>query len=103
MDTQQKIEALKSKLSADPKTQAIAKNLGLSVSDYAGLVAHFKITKEEPQFMVVSDEVLREHGCQPPTTSRVEAFLRGEQKVAEAAGHASSFDGGAGKRGVKLA
>ena len=50
-DTQQQIETLRARVAADPRTKAIAKNLNISVQDYAGLVAHFKVTGEEPQFM----------------------------------------------------
>lgn len=90
--TQDQIAQLRAKVAADPRTTAIAKALNLSVQDYAGLVAHFKVTGEEPQFMLVGDEVLRQHGCTPPTAARVESFLRGEKKVIEASGRTSSFD-----------
>jgi hypothetical protein len=91
-ETQHKIESLRSKVAADPRTKAIAKSLQMSVEDYAGLVAHFKITGEQPQFMVVSDEVLKQHGVQPVSKARVETFLKGEKKVIEVSGRASSFD-----------
>lgn len=86
------IATLRQKVAADPRTKAIAKALNLSVNDYAGLVAHFKVTGEEPQFMVVGDEVLEQHGLTPPTTARVESFLRTEKKVIQASGRTSSFD-----------
>jgi len=91
-DTQQQIETLRARVAADPRTRAIAKNLNLSVEDYAGLVAHFKVTGEEPQFMVASDEVLRQHGCKPPTAANVHGFLRAEKSVIEMSGRTSSFD-----------
>lgn len=94
MDTTQErdIATLRQKIAADPRTKAIAKALTLSVEDYAGLVAHFKVTGEAPQFMVVGDEVLKQHGLTPPSKARVESFLRGEKKVIEASGRTSTFD-----------
>ena len=91
-ETEQQIESLRARVAADPRTKAIAKSLNLPVEDYAGLVAHFKVTGEEPQFMVASDEVLRQHGCQPPTTANVTGFLRAEKSVIEKSGRTSSFD-----------
>ncbi|MBL8936835.1 MAG: hypothetical protein JNM69_19910 [Archangium sp.] len=91
-ETQQQIETLRARVAADPRTKAIAKNLNLSVQDYAGLVAHFKVTGEEPQFMVASDEVLRQHGVQVPSAKQVEGFLRAEKTVIEKSGRTSSFD-----------
>ena len=86
------IATLRTKVAADPRTKAIAKALNLSVEDYAGLVAHFKVTGEEPQFMVVGDEVLKQHGLTPPSAARVEHVLRGVKKVIEASGRTSSFE-----------
>lgn len=91
-DTAQQIETVRARVAADPRTKGIAKNLNMSVQDYAGLVAHFKVTGEEPQFMVVSDDVLRKHGCQPPSKARVEGFLRAEKTIIEKSGRTSSFD-----------
>ena len=85
------IDTLREKLVFDPKTIEIASNLHMDPDDYAGLVAHFKVTGEEPQFLVVADEVLKKHGHAPPSLEQLKGFISGEKKIVDATGRTSSF------------
>jgi hypothetical protein len=91
--TKQSIESLRKKIAANPKTKEIAKNLNMELNDYAGLVAHFKITGDEPQIFVAPDAVLKENGFSPPTQEKLLDFVKNEAKILESSGRASSFGG----------
>jgi DNA-directed RNA polymerase specialized sigma subunit len=97
-EQKQKIEKLRAKVAADPRTKEIAKNINMPVNDYAGLVAHFKVTGEEPQFMVVADEVLKKQGHNPPTYEKLKSFIASEQKIVDAVGGTSKFEAGPKKQ-----
>jgi hypothetical protein len=87
----EQVEQLRAKVAQDPRTKKIAKNLGLDVNDYAGLVAHFQVTGEEPQFVVVPDQVLKKQGHRIPTLEQLKRFVSGEKRVVEASGRTSGF------------
>jgi hypothetical protein len=93
MDEAQKkeIETLRAKLLKDPDTQKIAKNLNFELNDYAGLVAHFKVTGEEPQLFVAPDKVLKDNGFNPPTMEKLTGFIKEQKSILESSGQASSF------------
>jgi hypothetical protein len=83
--------AIKKKVMADPESTKIAKGLGVALIEYASLVAHFKTTKSEPQFVTVSEENLKAKGFAPTSLKHIENFLEGEQEILVTSGATSGF------------
>ncbi|MBL9036968.1 MAG: hypothetical protein JNG84_00505 [Archangium sp.] len=69
--------SIRKKILADPNTEGIAKNLGVTLDEYVDRVVHFVLNpSDDPEIYLAEDEDLEAMGMKPPDEGSMLKYLK---------------------------